>query len=589
MNRRPWINRRGRWCVRLGLSCVCAALSLASFAQPNVVLVLVDDAGLMDFSSYGGEAATPTIDRLAARGVRFSNYHTSPLCAPSRAMLLTGLDNHKTGVATIPEILTDEQTGAPGYELRFRPGVTTIAGRLREQGYETFMTGKWHLGRDGGDLPDVHGFDRSFALDASGADNWEQKSYMPFYDTAPWFEDGVPADLPEDFYSSEFLVDKMVEYLGERDETAPFFAYLAFQAIHIPVQAPREFTERYRGMYSDGWDAVRLRRLERARALGLLPQDAAPPAVHASLRSWDSLNDNERRHYEASMMVNAGMIEAMDFHLGRLVSFLEAEGDLENTIFVITSDNGPENNDTLGESLFGFWMGANGYHRDPERLGERGYMGAIGPEWASAAATPSALFKMYASEGGTRVPLVVTGPGTQPTSEFNPALTFVTDVAPTIAELVGIELDERAFDGRSLHTLLSGKATQVYADEDPVGLEVSGNSALFKGRYKLTRNSLPYGDGQWRLHDLVVDPAERVDLSEVKPALKRELMSDYQRFADEIAVVDLPADFNIQRQVAINTVYRLLTRNWLAVCISAFVVLGLLLLIVRAGVRLVRH
>jgi arylsulfatase/uncharacterized sulfatase len=155
--------------------------------------------------------------------------------------------------------------------MRLEPGVKTIANRLRDAGYQTFMTGKWHLGHGEGELPNSHGFDRSFALGASGADNWEQKSFIPFYENAPWFEDGEPATLPEDFYSSRFLVDKMIEYLEGRDRASPFFAYVAFQAIHIPVQAPREFTERYAGVFHQGWKAARLRRFERARSLGLVP------------------------------------------------------------------------------------------------------------------------------------------------------------------------------------------------------------------------------------------------------------------------------------------------------------------------------
>ncbi len=434
----------------------------------------------MDFGGFGGEAHTPHIDRLAEEGVRFSNYHTSPLCAPSRAMLLTGLDNHRTGVATIPEVLTEEQKRSPAYALHLQPGVRTIADLLREGGYQTFMTGKWHLGHGEGDLPDRHGFERSFVLDASGADNWEQKAYMPFYEEAPWFEDGAPATLPRDFYSSRFLVDKMLEYLDTRDRERPFFAYVAFQAIHIPVQAPREFTDRYAGVYQDGWHATLERRFQRARSLGLVPEDAVAPAMHPSLRRWESLSAEQQLHYERSMMVNAGMLEAMDHHAGRLIAYLETTGDLANTVFIVTSDNGPEFTDPVSDPSFRVWMGANGYHADPNRAGEPGYMGAIGAEWASAAAVPGSLFKMYASEGGTRVPLIVRGPGIE-AEGFNAALTFVSDVAPTIAELAGLGARPQ-MDGRSLAPLLRGEKTRIYGEADAVGLEVAGNAALFKGR-----------------------------------------------------------------------------------------------------------
>jgi arylsulfatase A-like enzyme len=165
--------------------------------RPNFVLILLDDAALMDLGAFGGEARTPTIDALAASGAMLTNYHTSPLCSPSRAMLLTGIDNHKTGVSTIEEVLPPELEGKPGYSLRLEPGVVTIATRLKKAGYRTSMAGKWHLGHGENDLPNAHGFDRSLALDASGADNWEQKPYMPYYQHAPWFEDGKPATLPK--------------------------------------------------------------------------------------------------------------------------------------------------------------------------------------------------------------------------------------------------------------------------------------------------------------------------------------------------------------------------------------------------------
>ncbi len=243
---------------------LASLLTVAEPARPNIVLILADDVALMDFSAYGGEAHTPNIDALAEQGVLFANFHTTPMCAPSRAMLLTGMDNHLTGVANIPEVLPPEHSGQPGYSMYLEPGVETIAARLQPLGYRTLMTGKWHLGHGPGQLPNHHGFERSFVLDASGADNWEQRSYLPFYKTAPWFEDGEPANLPRDFYSSAFIVDKMLEYMEEAQPTdQPFLAYLAFQAVHIPVQAPREFSDNYRGVYDEGWQALRTARWHR--------------------------------------------------------------------------------------------------------------------------------------------------------------------------------------------------------------------------------------------------------------------------------------------------------------------------------------
>ncbi len=522
------------------------------------MVVLVDDAGLMDFGGYGGEARTPSINRIADQGVRFSNYHTSPLCAPSRAMLLTGLDNHLTGVATIPEMLMDHQADSPGYGMRFAPGVETVATRLKRAGYRTYMTGKWHLGSGPGDLPADHGFDRSFILDASGADNWEQKSYMPYYDEAPWFEDREPATLPDDFYSSEFLVDKMITYLGNSPEDKPFFAYIAFQAVHIPVQAPREFTDRYDGTYEAGWDELRKTRWQRAKALGLIPENAALGAKHDSLRDWTALQAEEQVLYSRSMAVNAGMLEAMDFHFGRLVSHLEAMGGLDNTLFVITSDNGPEFNDPVNATGMGFWMWRNGYHHDVSRLGEPGSMGFIGPEWASAAASPGALFKFYASEGGLRVPLIISGPGVAALG-FVDARSFVTDITPTLLDYAEVAPSQRTgFTGRSLREVLDSTRVEVYEKAEPVGMEVSGNSALFQDGFKLVRNTPPHGDGRWRLYYIEEDPGETRDLSEVLPERFAALTRAYQDYERRVGVVPVPDDFHALEVLQANTIARLL-------------------------------
>ena len=360
--------------------------------SPNVVIILVDDAALMDLGVYGGEARTPNIDAMAARGAMFLQYRTSPLCSPTRAMLLTGLDNHMTGVSTIPEVLPEEHKGQPGYTMALEPGVLTLADRLRAAGYRTLMSGKWHLGEAAEEMPHNHGFDRSFSLAASGADNWEDKSYMPYYSDAPWWEDGVEASLPDDFYSSEFIVDKMIEYLEATNDAQPFFAYLPFQAIHIPVQAPPEYIAKYDGVYDDGWNALRQARYERAQELDLFLPGAPLAPMPEDARTWQSLSEEDKDLYTSMMEVNAAMLEAMDFHIGRFVEYLKAEGKFENSIFVVTSDNGPEYNRGDEDWRLKLWQAMNGYNIDPNRAGLEGSWGFIGPEWAAAAASPGSLY-----------------------------------------------------------------------------------------------------------------------------------------------------------------------------------------------------
>lgn len=545
-------------------------------AKPNFVVMVIDDAALMDLGIYGGEAATPHIDALAGAGAMFTQYRSSPLCSPSRAMLLTGVDNHRTGISTIPEVLPPEHVGKPGYTMSLEPGVTTLAARLKPLGYRTLMTGKWHLGSGPGQGPDSHGFDRSFALDASGADNWEDKSYMPYYADAPWYEDGKPAALPEDFYSSTFIIDKMMDYMDETDGAEPFLAYIGFQAIHIPVQAPPEFTANYLDTYKDGWEALQQRRWQRAQQIGLVPEGAPQPALHPDLRKWDDLSPDQQKLFAARMAVNAGMLEAMDHHIGRLVDHLKETGDYENTVFVITSDNGPEPS-SADDPRFAQWLSANGYHTGIEGIGEKGSYGFIGPEFASAASSPSYLFKFYVSEGGLRVPLIMTGPGIAPSTVD--AFATVTDITPTLldmAEAGPAPEGSVSIDGRSLLPVLSGDLPAVYSDDDAIGIEVSGNSALYKGPWKITRNLKPWGDGQWRLFNLENDPGETVDLSADHPEIFEELQADYAAYAARVGVLEVPAGYNSVAQVEKNMTAAVLKRAMPK--IIAFGIGGLVLL-----------
>ena len=554
-------------------------------SRPNVVLILVDDAAMMDFGAYGGEARTPNIDALAGAGALFTSYHSSPLCSPSRAMLLTGIDNHRTGVATIEEVLPPEQRNKPGYSLHFEPGVLTIATRLKRGGYRTYMTGKWHLGHGPGDLPDAHGFDRSFALDASGADNWEQKPYMPYYQYAPWFEDGRPANLPKDFYSSKFMVDRMIDYLdADRANTAPFFAYVAFQAVHIPVQAPRELTAHYDGLFVEGWQVLREARWARAKTLRLIPQDAPLAAMPENTRPWSSLTADDKRLYAKSMAVYSGMLEAMDHHIGRLIAHLKERGKFDNTIFIVTSDNGPEPSDPVHAAGMNIWMALNGYDWNVDTLGEKGSLAFIGPNWAAALSSPGRLFKFYTTEGGLRVPLIIAGPGIAAPKTLR-APVFVTDVSPTILDFAGVDSTPAkgtvAITGQSLRSVLEGKAEFTHALDAPVGIEVAGNAALFKGDHKIVRNAPPHGNGNWALYDLAKDPGETTDLSGANPGLLAAMLADYTAYAERMGVLEVPPGYNVQRQVQMNVIARQLSYYWWVLVLAGLLLAGLIMLIWR--------
>lgn len=383
----------------------------AVIQRPNIVFILADDLGFTDIAPYGSEVSTPTLSALAEQGVRFTNYHSAANCAPARAMLLTGVDSHAAGVSNIPEMLAPEQRTHPHYQGVLGDNVVTVATLLEDAGYHTYMAGKWHLGASPEKRPSRRGFERTVALMDSGADNWEQRPYMPLYDQANWFSDGERIALPEDFYSSRFLVDKTIEFIDSNlQDGKPFFAYVPFQAVHIPVQAPQAYIDKYMGEYDAGWDSLRQQRRAGAVKLGIVPPGTAMVDM-STTDDWNAL-DEQRKRYEAKRMaVYAGMIEAMDFHIGRLVEYLKSQGQYGNTIFIFTSDNGSEASGPVDPMAFVQRIGPNrlGYDSDYDRLGLKGSFNTISPSFASASASPLSYYKFHTGEGGMRVPLIIAG------------------------------------------------------------------------------------------------------------------------------------------------------------------------------------
>ena len=516
--------------------------------SPNIVLILVDDAALMDFGCYGGEANTPNIDRLAKGGTMFLNHHASPMCAPSRSMLMTGYDSHLTGVPNLPIFTPPEYADKPGYQGVLNNKVYTVATRLKKKGYHTYTTGKWHLGHSEETLPTKRGFDRSYILDASGADNYQHRPYLPTQSSKPpWYKDGELIDLPEDFYSSKNLVDEMIQFMEEAPEDEnPFFSYLAFQAIHIPVQAPKEFTEKYIDTYERGWGAIRQQRYENAKRLSIIPSDAPLGDMLPVLKKWESMSEDEKKYKAKAMAVNAGMLEAMDFHIGRYVQYLESKGKLDNTIFIITSDNGPEASSVGSVASMKMWLKYVGYNQDYERLGEKGSYNYIGAEFASAAASPSSFFKFYAGEGGLRVPLIFSGPKI-PSDTSIVAFSMITDITPTILSLAGIDKPEIALTGsmtgKNLFPVIKGEIENAYASNESIGMEAAGQCALFKGDLKLVRNGRPYGDGEWRMYNLKKDPGETYDLKNEQPQNFAELINDYSDYTKKYGVLEMGINY----------------------------------------------
>ena len=546
---------------------IFAAATLAICApawakRPNIVVLLADDWGFSDVGAFGSEIHTPHLNQLAQSGTRFSNFHVSASCSPTRSMLLTGVDNHLNGVGNMRETIPQSHVGRAGYLSVLNQRVVTVASLLQDQGYRTYAAGKWHVGKEPHNLPPARGFDRSLVMGDSGSDNWETgKLYLDLTDKVYWYDNGREAQMPKTFYSSEFYVNKTLDYLKtDAKSDKPFFAYLAFQANHIPLQAPQEFIDKYKGRYNAGWDVLRQERRNKAIELGLVPPNTPMAALPATHVAWDSLSTQDKAYQARRMEVYAAMAEAMDFHIGRLMAHLKQTGEYDNTVFVFMSDNGAEASDPYALAVGRWWLDQH-YNRDIDRLGSPGAYSIIGPNWARAATAPLNTYKFFAGEGGIRVPLIISGIPAAHKQSVQNSLTHVSDIVPTLLDLAGVQHPGTSYKGQTIYPLtghsllpiLQGKATRVRGPDEVLGYELSGNRAVFKGDYKLLSNLAPVGDGQWHLYNIATDPGETRDLKDEMPELFQSLQNDYAKWAKANGVLPMPEGYDPIQQVIINS------------------------------------
>ncbi len=492
----------------------------APAARPNIILIMADDMGISDVGCYGSEIPTPNLDRLAARGIRFTQFTNTARCCPTRAALLTGLYQHQAGVGMMIQDL-----GKPSYQGYLNDRCVTIAEALRPGGYRTLMSGKWHVGEDRPHWPTDRGFERYYGL-ISGASN-----FFRLDEGRKFALNGEPHTPPRDgFYMTDAFTDYALKFIGELGRGPdPFFLYLAYNAPHWPLHAHKEDIEKFRGKYRMGWDELRRRRHARMIELGIVEKRWPLAPRDPEVVAWDGVPDKEYR--DLLMAIYAAQIHSMDRNIGRLVERLEQNGQLDNTLILFLADNG-------------------GCHE----VVDRGVKGAEpgGPDsflsygrgWANASNTPFRLFKHWVHEGGIASPLIAHWParirkGGGLTHQFG----HVMDLMATCLDAAGVAYPKEhrgkpvtPLEGRSLLPIFDGKTRPPHP---AVFWEHAGNRAVRAGKYKLVSRSDGASRDRWELFDLEADRTELNDLARSMPAKAAELESQYQAWARRVGAFPL--------------------------------------------------
>ncbi|WP_019673641.1 arylsulfatase [Psychrobacter lutiphocae] len=517
--------------------------------KPNILVVVVDDMGFSDAPSYGGEAKMPYLTQLCNNGVKFRHSHTSSLCAPTRAMLLTGVDNHLCGLGNMPPFQTTNQFNQPGYEGWLNDRVITIAEVLHANDYHTYMSGKWHLGFRQDKYPSQQGFEKSFAFMGGGTSHWADMRPLSRTEIGTNFyveNDTRLESLPEDFYSSIYFADKMIQYLGEQTDDNPFFAYLAFTAPHDPIQVPDKWIDNYKGLYDVGYDVIKRRRLAKMKDLGLLAPNTPLNPGDNKIPSWDSLSKEQQREQARVMEVYSAMLECMDAQMGRVINKIKDMNKWEDTIVFFMSDNGANPKQP--------WFYAPNTKEQIERDFDNSYANigrpnsfvSIGPGWAQVANTPLSYFKLTSYEGGTKTPLIVSGHGVKLRGVDSQNRLHVTDLFPTLLELTNSNRPATAngqplapLYGKSYAKILAGSSITLHrGDNEVIGFEIMENKSLTKGDWKVLFQPPPYGDGKhWHLYNIKEDELELNDLASVYPEKVQELVEEWERYAKQVGYI----------------------------------------------------
>ena len=521
----------------------------------NVVLIVLDDTGFSHLGCYGSTIATPNMDALAAGGLRFTSFHTTALCSPTRACVLTGRNHHAVGMRA----LSNFDTGFPNMRGYIPRSAATIAEILRDNGYGTFAAGKWHLAPMSEcsaagpyrNWPLQKGFDRYY-----GFLQGETDQFFPELTSDNHFVD-APAGPDDGYHLSEDLVDRscgMIRDMTSLVPERPFFLYLAFGAMHSPHQAPQSYLEKYRGKFDAGWDVVRDQWFARQKELGVIPPETKLAPRNPGVRPWSELSQNEQRFAARLQEAFAAMLEHTDHQIGRLVEFLKSIDQFENTLFMVMSDNGASQEGGASGVLDEMkWF--NGIRESideaVERLDDIG-----GPDshcnipwgWAQAGNTPLKWYKQNTHGGGVRDPLIMHWPtGLKAAGETRSQFCHAIDIAPTIMDVLGIAPPETVagvpqmpIDGVSLAPTFA-KPTFALA-RSPQYFEMLGHRGIWKDGWKAVTHhtsGVPFDEDRWELYHLAKDFSEYDDLAEKEPQKLKEMVDLWWSEADRNGVLPL--------------------------------------------------
>lgn len=519
-----------------------------SDTRPNILLIVADDLGYSDIGAYGGEIDTPNIDMLAATGLSFSNYHTAPVCAVTRAMLLSGNDNHIAGMGS-----QDLEAKAFGYEGYLTNRIVPVPVLLQKTGYHTSIAGKWHLGVAPEHLPSNKGFEQSFVIPEGVANHYSDKGWLARDPVTTYLENNLPVNWNEGDYSTDVYTSKIIEFIdNNKDSGKPFFAFAAYTSPHWPLQVDEAYWKKYEGKYSEGYDVLKQKRFDNLKKLGFLPELAQLPRVHESVTSWVSLSENEQLIEARKMELYAGMVDNLDVNIGRIVSYLKQTGQFENTLIVFMSDNGAAANDFYYHPYFAKFLTEN-YTDAYAEMGKKDSFISYGPQWAEASSAPFRYFKGYTTQGGINSPMIISGAHVEHKGTISKTFTSLLDIAPTFYEYAQIDYPSTfagasvyPLKGASMGPLLANKTKQVHDENYVFAIEHRQNIMLRKGDWKLVNEIKPFDPNNFALYKISDDVREHNDVKKDYPEVYQDLLAHWKTYQQE-SQIQFPTPSGISR------------------------------------------